>query len=65
MIIFKHYYQRSDSWMWMYWERHDGFGLCPLLKVNYADHRGVYFYFLFTWWKLQWCWEKSNLHSKE
>lgn len=60
MKLLKHHFKKSDSWMWMYWVRHNGFGLRPRLKVNWTDRGGMYFYFLFTWWKFEWYCAKSK-----
>ena len=60
MRLFKYYFKKSDSNMWAYWVAHDGFGLRPRLKVNYTDIGGIYFYFIFTWWKFEWYWAKHR-----
>ena len=64
MKLLKHHFKKSDSWMWMYWVRHDGFGLRPRLKVNWTDRGGLFFYFLFTWWKLEWYRVKPKKYDK-
>lgn len=60
MKLFKHYFKKRDSYMWMYWVNHNGFGLKPRLRINFVDKSGLYFYFLFTWWKLEWYWVRRN-----
>ena len=64
MRLFKHYFKKSESWMHIYWVRHDGFGLLQRLKVNYTDRGGLFFYFLFTWWKLEWYRVKTKKAEK-
>ena len=63
MKLYRHHFKKSDSWMWMYWVRHDGFGFCPYLIVNKID-KGIYFYFLFTWWRFEWYWASSAKNKK-
>ena len=54
MELLKHHFKKSDSWMHIYWVRHNGFGLLPRLEVNQTSANGLHLYFLFTWWKLEW-----------
>ena len=58
--LHKHFYfKRTDSYMWIDWVAHNGFGLLPTLKIN-TTFQGVNFYFLFMWWKFQWYWARSR-----
>lgn len=59
MQIFKAHFKKSDSWMYCCWVKHNGFGLKPRLRIN-KTFQGIPFYFLFTWWKLEWYWAKSR-----
>ena len=61
MTLFRHHFKKTDSWMWMYWAKHNGYGLTPRLHVNYVDEAKLYFYFNFSWWKLCWYWVKGRV----
>lgn len=58
MNIIKKYFKKTDSWLYLTWVRHDGFGLIPRLQVN-TVHGSIYYYFDFTWWKLNCYWVKG------
>ena len=58
MSLYHHHFKKSDSWMWINWVRHDGFGKLPHLSVRKVKH-DLYFYFDFTWWKLNCYWVKG------
>ena len=58
MIDFYKHFKKSDSFMHIYWVRHGGHGFKPRLSINDSD-QDIHFYFLFTWWKLEWYWCKG------
>ena len=53
MEIIRKYFKKSDSWLHCYFVAHDGFGLKPRLKISFIDRSGLYFYFLFTFWRFE------------
>lgn len=55
MAHFYKHFKKSDSYMHIYWVRHNGFGFKPKLSINKADN-GIYFIFVFTWWRFHWYW---------
>lgn len=59
MNLIKKHFKKTDSWMYVTWVRHDGFGLIPRLRVN-ADDGSIYEYFDFTWWRLHCYWVKGS-----
>ena len=64
MMLFHVHFKKDNSNMWCCWVRHRGFGLKPRLRTNFEENT-LHFYFLFTWWKLEWyrvfsTWEKKG-----
>lgn len=53
MKIIKKHFKKSDSWLYCYFVAHDGFGLKPRIKISFIDRSGLYFYFLFTFWRFE------------
>jgi peroxiredoxin family protein len=53
MKIIKKHCKKSDSWLYCCFVAHDGFGLKPRLKISFIDRSGLYFYFLFTFWRFE------------
>ena len=53
MKIIRKHFKKSDSWLHCYFVAHDGFGLKPKLKISFIDRSGLYFYFLFTFWRFE------------
>ena len=53
MKIIKKYCKKSNSWLHFDFVAHDGFGLKPRLKIRFIDRSGLYFYFLFTFWRFE------------
>jgi hypothetical protein len=53
MKIIKKHCKKSDSWLYCCFVAHDGFGLKPRLKISFINRSGLYFYFLFTFWRFE------------